>query len=212
MRAQGVSRECDQINAAALLLARGTPSQPALVSTDGTLSYRELRRSVAQAATLWQELGVQPGEVLMLRGGHGCAEVVAFLGAMWAGAVPVPLRPAEGAEAPVRYRVQRPSERRDGRAHAVVHPWSEWQPQLGSVPALAPVPRLPWEPACWVDPRSWDGEGARVLPHRFPLWLMARPGTTPLARAPTMLGVLRALRRGVTAVLHPPPVWEPLKA
>jgi len=188
----------DRINAAALLLARGTPAQPALVCCGHTLHYGELRKAVARAATTWQECGLAPGEVVMLRGDHGVEHVIAFLGAVWAGGVPVPLRAAacdeqDVAPRPVRYRI--------GSASAAAQPaWSEWPHDFRGAPPSAAMPRELLAPACWTEPR---GGASRVLPHRFALTLMARPGTLPLARAGSMLAVLRALRRGVTAVLYP---------
>lgn len=202
--------DIERINAAALLIARGRPAQPALVWGERTLTYGELRRAVARAATAWQECGVAPGEVLMLRGDQDVEHIVAFLGAIWAGAVPVPLRtPAapeggDGGSGLVHYVVDRARQaaHRDGHAPP---PWSAWHPDLRSAPPALPVPCLPASPACWTDPRSWTEGGARVLPHRFALALIARPGTLPIAQAPSMLAVLRSLRRGVTALLQPRP-------
>jgi non-ribosomal peptide synthetase component F len=202
-----VNDKPERINAAALLLARGRPLQPALACPDRSVSYGELRKLVARAATVWLESGVGPGEVLMLRSDHGLQHVVAFLGAIWAGAVPVPLRSALGPEGAdvqrglVHYQLQGPDA-----VHAHVHsglPWHAWNADLHDVPPTAAVPCLPEDPACWADPRSWSEGRARVLPHRFALGLVAQPGTLALAQAGSMLAVLRALRRGVTAVLHP---------
>jgi hypothetical protein len=202
-----VNDEAPRINAAALLLARGRPNQPALACSGRTLSYLELRKLVARAATAWVERGVSPGEVVMLRGEHDLAQVVAFLGAMWAGAVPVPLRAtpapegADGAEGLVVYQVQR-ANTRPGHGDAT-RAWYAWSGDLHGGPPTPAVPRLPGDAACWSDPRSWREGSTRVLPHRFALALVAQPGTLPLARAGTMLAVLRALRRGVTAALQP---------
>lgn len=198
----------DRINAAALLLARGAPRRPGLLCGRHSLSYADLQRAVARAATRWREHGIEPGEVVMLRGDHGLDHVVAFLGAMWAGAVPVPLRAsavqAEDAPGLVHFAV-------DGtRTHAGIvngdgaARWTVWTPQLDLAAASPAVRCEPWAPACWTEPRTWHGGSARVLPHRFALTLNARSGVLPLAPARTMLGVLRALRRGATVVLQQP--------
>lgn len=202
-----MDQEQDGINAAALLLARGRPLQPALLCGERTVSYGDLRKGVARAATLWQERGVAAGEVLMLRGDHGVEHVTAFLGAMWAGAVPVPVRgtAAEDGEAdtaaPVRFVLDAARGGHDGESRRRTAKWSEWNDDVRDTPPMRPVPCAPWAPTCWTDPRSWGDGSARVLPHRFALALIAVPGLLPVARAGSMLGVLRALRRGVTAVL-----------
>lgn len=202
-----MAEDTDRINAAALLLARGTPLQPALVCDGRTVGYGELRKSVARAATLWQDRGLAPGEVVMLRGELGVEHVVAFLGAVWAGAVPVPLRArpdairSEDGREPVRFALDR-SRAGGVNGHGGGAPaWNEWQHELAAVPPITAVACEPWAPACWTEPRNWSEDSARVLPHRFALGLMARPGLLDLAQVRTMLGVLRALRRGVTVML-----------
>lgn len=197
----------DQINAAALLLARGAPQRPALVCGRRSVSYGELRRTVARAASAWRLRGVQPGELVMLRGDHGMDHVIAFLGAMWAGAVPVPLRAAlprgdEPEAGNVQFALDG-SRPHPGQAngHGGAR-WIAWQAELGEVTPAPESPCEPWAPACWTEPRAWSGRSARVLPHRFALALSARDGLLALTPARTMLGTLRALRRGTTVVLH----------
>jgi len=196
----------DRINAAALLLARGAPQRPALVCGRRSLSYGELRRSVARAASAWRQRGVEPGEVVMLRGNHGMDHVVAFLGAMWAGAVPVPLRaalPRPGDEAhDVEFALDG-SRPHAGQANGDGGTrWIAWQAEFGDLPAAAESPCEPGSPACWTEPRAWGARSARVLPHRFALSLSAQAGVLPLTPAHSMLGTLRALRRGTTVILH----------
>jgi hypothetical protein len=199
----------DRINAAALLLARGTPRRPALVCEGRSLSYAELQKSVARAACQWRDHGVEPGEVVMLRGDHGLDHTVAFLGAMWAGAVPVPLRapaaqePLEGP-APVQFAVD---TARTQAGHLNGHGATRWTTWPHDLAGAAPLPAVAcelWAPACWTEPRTWNGGSARVLPHRFALTLSNQAGVLPLTPARTMLAVLRTLRRGSTVVLHQP--------
>lgn len=204
----------DRINAAALLLARGAAPRPALLCGQRSVSYSELRRTVARAASAWRVRGVEPGEVVMLRGDHGMDHAIAFLGAMWAGAVPVPLRAPlphedEAEAAPVQFAL-------DGaRAHAGLVSghgatrWTAWEPELGDVAPSPELPCEPWAPACWTEPRTWNGGRVRVLPHRFALSLSARPGVLALTPARTMLGMLRALRRGTTVILQADPPRVP---
>ena len=197
----------ERINAAALLLARGSAPRPALVCGRRSISYGELRRMVARAASAWHARGVEAGEVVMLRGDHGLDHAIAFLGAMWAGAVPVPMRaphPHEGEEsaAAVEFAL-------DGsRAHAGVvngNGATRWTPWPADLRDMTPAPERPCDPlapACWTEPRVWSGGRARVLPHRFALTLSSQPGVLALTPARTMLGMLRALRRGTTVVLQ----------
>jgi hypothetical protein len=193
----------ERINAAALLLARGVPIQPALAAGGRNIPYDRLRRAVARAATVWVQHGIVAGELLLLRGDHGPEHVIAFLAAIWAGAVPVPLRPdpSEAPQAGVHFARDPAWDARVLPALEADIAWNAWQPALEGVLPTPPVPCLPWAPACWSEPRP--AGMACLLPHHFALALMARPGLLPLARTTSMLGVLRALRRGVTAVLGP---------
>jgi non-ribosomal peptide synthetase component F len=190
----------ERINAAALLLARGVPIQPALAAGGRSIPYDQLRRAVARAATLWLQHGLAPGELVLLRGDHGPEHVIAFLAAIWAGAVPVPLR-SEAPQAGIHFARNATWDARVLPAVEAEAAWSAWQPALEGLAPTPPLPCLPWAPACWTEPRT--AGAACLLPHHFALALMARPGLLPLARTSSMLGVLRALRRGVTAVLEP---------
>jgi non-ribosomal peptide synthetase component F len=195
-----------RINAAALLLARGAPQRPALVCGRRSVSYVDLRRAVARAASAWHAHGVATGELVMLRGDHGVDHVVAFLGAMWAGAVPVPLRPAlpddTGAAQGVQFALDA-SRPHAGQVngHGSTR-WIGWQAEVASLAPAPETPCEPWAPACWTEPRNWSGGSALVLPHRFALALSARNGVLALTPVRTMLGTLRALRRGTTVILH----------
>ncbi|MBL0423642.1 AMP-binding protein [Ramlibacter alkalitolerans] len=196
----------ERINAAALLLARGAPQRPALVCGRRSVSYAELRRTVARAATAWRQRGAEAGELVMLRGDHGVDHVVAFLGAMWAGVVPVPLPPALPEDAGSVHGVEfalDASRSHIGQVngHGGTR-WLAWPAELASLPPAPETPCEPWAPACWTEPRTWSGGDALVLPHRFALALSARDGVLALTPARTMLGTLRALRRGTTVILH----------
>lgn len=80
-------------NAAVLLLADADAQRSALVCGEATLSYGELRERVARAASLWRSRGIRPGERIAIKLSDGIDWVTAFLGALWAGAVAVPVNP-----------------------------------------------------------------------------------------------------------------------
>ncbi|WBY03225.1 AMP-binding protein [Ramlibacter tataouinensis] len=206
-----MTEPADRINAAALLLARGLPSQAAVAGPDGSADYAALRSQVAQAAGAWHDFGVEPGEVVLLRLPPGLERSVAFLGAIWAGAVPVPLGEGDeghrgdpwDAHAPARFIL---AASRAGYASAwrdSVLTRLEWRAGLGAAGAAEPVALPPQAPCCWTEPRRRGGDGARLLRHAF---AQLQPREVPSAggepvEAPTMLALLRALRRGASAVI-----------
>ena len=80
-------------NAAVLLLSGQDATRTALVCGNQTLRYGELREAVARAAGYWRSRGIQPGDRIAIKLPDGLPWVTAFLGAMWAGAVAVPVNP-----------------------------------------------------------------------------------------------------------------------
>lgn len=80
-------------NAAAVLLAGGDAQHTALVCGAATLRYGELRERVARAGGFWRARGIQAGERIAIKLPDGIDWVTAVLGAMWAGAVAVPVNP-----------------------------------------------------------------------------------------------------------------------
>ena len=82
------------MNAAVVLLGAHDAQRTALVCATGTvLSYGELRDRVARTAAVWRARGVKPGDRVAIKLPDGCDWVTALLGAMWAGAVAVPVNP-----------------------------------------------------------------------------------------------------------------------
>lgn len=71
--------------------AIATPSAPALIDAGRPVSYGELDARVSQCARLFQQCGVQPGDRIVLALENGATLVAAYLGAMRAGGVAVPL-------------------------------------------------------------------------------------------------------------------------
>ena len=80
-------------NAAVLLLAAGDAQHTALVCGTATLGYGDLREQVARAAGFWRARGLRRGDRIAIKLPDGIDWVVAFLGALWAGAVAVPVNP-----------------------------------------------------------------------------------------------------------------------
>ncbi|MDP1648496.1 MAG: AMP-binding protein [Rubrivivax sp.] len=80
-------------NAAVLLLAAADTQHTALVCGTASVSYGELREQVARAAACWRARGLHPGDRIAIKLPDGIDWVTAFLGALWAGAVAVPVNP-----------------------------------------------------------------------------------------------------------------------
>jgi hypothetical protein len=205
-----VAAASDRINAAALL-APDLPARAALVCGERRIACDELRASVALAGAAWLDCEVLPGEVVMMRPVRDMEHAVAFLGAIWAGAVPMPLHATRDLQArhprpPVRFVLD---ATRDGYVDGwrdSVMTLAEWRVYLGLSRPAAPVMLPPEAAACWTEARG-DGGGARLLAHGFALAADAFGPRTPLGcvRVSGALGMLRVLRRGGTAVLGSPP-------
>ncbi len=76
------------MNAADLLL-RGNAGSVAILDADGQLTYAELRGRVERAAAAWAARGLRPGERCVLGLADGADWVVAFLGLIWMGGIPI---------------------------------------------------------------------------------------------------------------------------
>jgi hypothetical protein len=202
-----VDSTCDRINAAALLLAVGDAGLAALACADQRIGYGELRSAVALAGAAWLDCDVQPGELVLMRALHDIEHAVAFLGAIWAGAVPMPVAaPAEHLARHPGMRVRlvldltRESHADHRRDHVMT--LAEWRMYLALSRPAGPVALPPEAAACWTEARR-DGGGARLLAHRFALTPSSPAGRTTAGDVPVAgaLGMLRVLRAGGTAVL-----------
>jgi Acyl-coenzyme A synthetases/AMP-(fatty) acid ligases len=80
------------MNAADLLL-RGNAGSVAILDADGQLTYAELRGRVERAAAAWAARGLRPGERCVLGLADGADWVVAFLGLVWMGGIPIAVSP-----------------------------------------------------------------------------------------------------------------------
>ncbi len=81
------------MNAAQTLLQAGAAQATALECGAERISYATLRRRVAQAARVWQGLGLQPGQRVIVLAPDSIDWVVAYLGVIWAGAVALAVNP-----------------------------------------------------------------------------------------------------------------------
>lgn len=68
-------------------------ARPAMVATDGVVTYGQLHRRVGAAAGALRAAGVRPGDYVAVAMERSPAQLVAILGAMAAGACPCPLEP-----------------------------------------------------------------------------------------------------------------------
>jgi acyl-coenzyme A synthetase/AMP-(fatty) acid ligase len=92
-REERVSATAMTMNAAELLLDGGDPGHAALACGADTLTYAQLRDTVARAAAVWKGLGVVRGDRIAIKLADGIPWVSAFLGAIWAGGVAVGVNP-----------------------------------------------------------------------------------------------------------------------
>ena len=81
------------MNAAQTLLQVGAPQATALECGEETLTYDALRQRVRQAAGAWQELGLRPGDRVIVLAPDSIDWVVAYLGVIWAGGVAIGVNP-----------------------------------------------------------------------------------------------------------------------
>lgn len=91
--AAGPTTRAARLNAAQVLLGDHDAQRIALHCGEHTLSYGALRERVARAAALWHARGIGPGDRIAIKLPDGIDWVVAFLGAIWAGAVAVAVNP-----------------------------------------------------------------------------------------------------------------------
>jgi acyl-coenzyme A synthetase/AMP-(fatty) acid ligase len=81
------------LNGAELLLAGHADTSIAIECDGRRMSYGELRDRVARAAALWRARGVGTGDRVAVKLPDGFDWVVAWLGAIWAGAIAVGVNP-----------------------------------------------------------------------------------------------------------------------
>ena len=118
-------------------------SAPALVTGQGTETFADLMRRTASAAAAIRRRGAGPGDRVLIAAANSAATVHAWLGAMYAGAVPAAVNPDLTAPE-MAYLVQdlKPSLTLDGRGVAAL--------RGGSGAAIEPHAADPLQPAAIV--------------------------------------------------------------
>jgi acyl-coenzyme A synthetase/AMP-(fatty) acid ligase len=103
------------MNAADLLLARAARlhDRPALLTAEGTVTYGELADMTARAATALTDMGVRRGDAVALLLTDSPLFCAAYLGALRAGAIAIPLNPRLAA-ADLAYAIE------DSRARIIL--------------------------------------------------------------------------------------------
>ena len=172
-----------RLNAAALLLEGHDARHPALVCHGGeSLDYGELRERVARTAACWRAHGVVPGDRVAIKLPDSADWVVAFLGAIWCGAIAVGVNPQVPAadwhyilgESGFKLIVVDDSAA-DEADNATPEPWRErllpraaWRAELAH---CVPLPAQPMDedaPAVWCHSSGTSGKPKAVVhAHRF---------------------------------------------
>jgi amino acid adenylation domain-containing protein len=94
-RLNDTARDLPRLSVERLFLARARRDPDAIAVRQGetALSYGDLARAAAEQARLLRASGVRPGDTVLVAVERSVAEVVAVLGALWAGAAYVGLDP-----------------------------------------------------------------------------------------------------------------------
>ncbi len=170
------SGERPLFNAAALLLAAGEDDRVALACGDTRIGYARLRERVARAAAAFRTCGVRTGDRVALKLPDGIDWVTAFLGALWCGAVAVPVNPQVPAPE-WRYIL-------DEAGFGVIlcedrgetpEPWAarcwplaDWRSALAAAVPMEPVLVDGETPAFWCHSSGTSGRPKAVIHgHRF---------------------------------------------
>lgn len=172
------------MNAAAALLERGDAQRIAIVCGERQVTYGELADRVARAAQAWQAAGLAPDDRAMVLAPDGIEWAEAYLGAIWAGGVPIGANPRVPltelapvlAESQARYAWVAPALAPGVQAMAgamqggpaVVTPASvpgtvDWNALLAAARPIAPVPRQPHDAALWISTSGTTGRPKAVI-------------------------------------------------
>jgi len=81
------------LNAAETLLQNGASAAIALECGAQRLDYASLREQVGRSAAAWQQLGLQPGQRVIIFAPDSIEWVLAYLGVIWAGGVVIGINP-----------------------------------------------------------------------------------------------------------------------
>ncbi len=166
------------MNAAEALLAGGDPQHDALACGDERITFDALRDSVARAASTWRRMGLARGDRVAVKLPDGIPWVVAFLGAIWAGGVAVPVNPRLPpddwrtilGDAGFRFILaEAPGEAPPAyRDRVVVN--DAWMPEVAIAAPVAPEAMDDEAPAFWGHSSGTTGKPKAVVhPQRFAL-------------------------------------------
>lgn len=167
-----------KMNAAALILERGTDTDVAIVCNGRSQTYAELRDAVARAAGAWSALGLNPGERVAIQVPDGFAWVEAFLGCIWAGGVAVGISTRLQEDewismigiADFRFVFTEARSAVPPAYHERVVTTEEWHRVHAKAVAVGARPCEPTEPAIWVHSSGSSGKPKAVVHgHRFAL-------------------------------------------
>jgi acyl-coenzyme A synthetase/AMP-(fatty) acid ligase len=155
-----------RINAAQVLLGDHEPQHVALVCGDECITYGALRNAVARAGATWQGLGVDAGERIAIKLADGIDWVIAWLGAIWAGAVAVAVNPRIpaheweriGAEAGFRFVL---AEAPQSSVATLALP--AWLRALNLAAPALPYLQEPETPAFWSHSSGTSGAPKAVV-------------------------------------------------
>ena len=159
------------INAAAVLLDGHDAQRAALCCGDQTMSYGELRASVARAASVWRARGVGPGDRVAIKLPDSCDWVSAFLGVIWAGGVAVAVNPRipEGEWQYILDEAGFGAILAESAAETPL-PWRErvvlladWLRLAAAAAPSAPEPMDPEAPAFWCHSSGTSGKPKAVV-------------------------------------------------
>ena len=165
------------MNAAEVLLEFGRDAALAITSAEGDVNYADLREAVARAGAAWTAMGIAPGDRVIVFAPDSIDWVVAYLGAIWAGAVAVGVnsRLPMAELAPILVESEAAAIWCEGAQAAeicgaavtmskpprIVVVTSEqdlgWRGRLKGAQPMAAVARDPEDPALWIGTSGTTG-------------------------------------------------------
>ena len=162
------------MNAAEHVLSTGKDGATALACGSESITYAELRERVARTAGWLQDNGVTRGDRVIVVGADSIAWVVAWLAAIWAGAIAVGVNPRLKAEELGEVFGETAARACFADAEAAAAVWTvSLQTLLKLValhgvggrggPAIEPVALDPEEPAFWIYSSGTTGRPKAVI-------------------------------------------------